>query len=77
MCQEFKENDKTDTQLSVYAATKKSKESIAHSYSSLWNIPITLLRFFTVYGSWGRPDMAYFKFTKSIIENKRIKWKNK
>ena len=73
----FKENDKTDTQLSVYAATKKSTESIAHSYSSLWNIPITLLRFFTVYGSWGRPDMAYFKFTKSIIENKRINIFNK
>jgi len=68
----FKETDKTDTQLSVYAATKKSTESIAHSYSSLWKIPITMLRFFTVYGPWGRPDMAYFKFTNSIIKNKKI-----
>ncbi|MDC6475461.1 NAD-dependent epimerase/dehydratase family protein, partial [bacterium] len=68
----FKETDKTDTQLSIYAATKKSTESIAHSYSSLWKIPITMLRFFTVYGPWGRPDMAYFKFTKAIIKNKKI-----
>jgi UDP-glucuronate 4-epimerase len=68
----FKETDKTDNQLSIYAATKKSTESIAHSYSSLWKIPITMLRFFTVYGPWGRPDMAYFKFTKAIIENKKI-----
>ena len=68
----FKETDKTDTQLSIYAATKKSTESIAHSYSSLWKIPITMLRFFTVYGPWGRPDMAYFKFTKAINKNKKI-----
>jgi UDP-glucuronate 4-epimerase len=68
----FKEIDKTDTQLSIYAATKKSTESIAHSYSSLWKIPITMLRFFTVYGPWGRPDMAYFKFTNAIIKNKKI-----
>ena len=68
----FKETDKTDSQLSIYAATKKSTESIAHSYSSLWKIPITMLRFFTVYGPWGRPDMAYFKFTKAIIGNKKI-----
>jgi len=68
----FKETDKTDNQLSIYAATKKSTESIAHSYSSLWKIPITILRFFTVYGPWGRPDMAYFKFTKAIIGNKKI-----
>ena len=72
-----KEIDKTDNQLSLYAATKKSSECIAHSYSSLWNIPTTLLRFFTVYGPWGRPDMAYFKFTKSIIENKKIDVYNK
>tara|TARA_B100000925_G_scaffold291868_1_gene282052 strand:- start:2805 stop:3803 length:999 start_codon:yes stop_codon:yes gene_type:complete len=72
-----KEIDKTDNQLSIYAATKKSSECIAHSYSSLWNIPTTLLRFFTVYGPWGRPDMAYFKFTKSIIENKKIDVYNK
>jgi len=68
----FKETDKTDTQLSIYAATKKSTESLAHSYSSLWKIPITMLRFFTVYGPWGRPDMALFKFTKNIIKNKKI-----
>jgi UDP-glucuronate 4-epimerase len=60
----FKETDKTETQLSIYAATKKSTESIAHSYSHIWKIPITMLRFFTVYGPWGRPDMALFKFTK-------------
>ena len=68
----FKEIDKTETQLSVYAATKKSTESIAHSYSNIWKIPITMLRFFTVYGPWGRPDMALFKFTKGIINKKKI-----
>ena len=68
----FKEVDKTETQLSIYAATKKSTESIAHSCSSLWKVPITMLRFFTVYGPWGRPDMAYFKFTKKIINKKKI-----
>jgi UDP-glucuronate 4-epimerase len=68
----FKEIDKTETQLSVYASTKKANESMAHSYSNIWNIPITMLRFFTVYGPWGRPDMALFKFTKGIIENKKI-----
>ena len=68
----FKENDKTETQLSIYAATKKSTESIAHSYSHIWKIPITMLRFFTVYGPWGRPDMALFKFTKGIINKKKI-----
>ena len=68
----FKEIDKTDHQVSFYAATKKSTESLAHSYSSLWRIPITMLRFFTVYGPWGRPDMAYFKFTDNIIKNKII-----
>ena len=68
----FKEIDKTETQLSVYAATKKANESMAHSYSNIWNIPITMLRFFTVYGPWGRPDMALFKFTKGVLENKKI-----
>ena len=68
----FKETDKTETQLSIYAATKKSNESMAHSYSNIWKIPITMLRFFTVYGPWGRPDMALFKFTKGILENKKI-----
>ena len=68
----FKEIDKTETQLSIYAATKKSTESIAHSYSNIWNIPITMMRLFTVYGPWGRPDMALFKFTKGIINKKKI-----
>ena len=68
----FKEIDKTETQLSIYAATKKANESMAHAYSNLWKIPITMLRFFTVYGPWGRPDMALFKFTKGILENKKI-----
>ena len=68
----FKEIDKTETQLSIYASTKKSNESMAHSYSNIWGVPITMLRFFTVYGPWGRPDMALFKFTKGIINNKKI-----
>ena len=68
----FAEIDKTETQLSIYAATKKSTESIAHSYSNIWKTPITMLRFFTVYGPWGRPDMALFKFTKGIINKKKI-----
>ncbi len=73
----FQEIDKTDHQVSFYAATKKSTESLAHSYSSLWKLPTTLLRFFTVYGPWGRPDMAYFKFTKKILEGKKIDIYNK
>ena len=68
----FKEIDKTESQLSIYAATKKSTESIAHAYSHLWKIPITMLRFFTVYGPLGRPDMAYFNFTKKIIKKEPI-----
>ena len=68
----YRETDKTQTQLSVYAATKKSTESIAHSYSNIWKLPITMLRFFTVYGPWGRPDMALFKFTKAIIKGEAI-----
>ena len=68
----YKETDKADHQISFYAATKKSIESLAHSYSALWKLPITMLRFFTVYGPWGRPDMAYFKFTKNILEGKKI-----
>ena len=73
----FTEIDKTETQLSIYAATKKSTESIAHSYSSLWKLPISILRFFTVYGPYGRPDMAYFKFTKRILSGKKIDIYNK
>ncbi len=73
----FKEIDKTDHQVSFYAATKKSTESLAHSYSSLWKLPITMLRFFTVYGPYGRPDMAYFKFTKKILKGQKINIYNK
>ena len=73
----FKEIDKTETQLSIYAATKKSTESIAHSYSNIWKMPITMLRFFTVYGPWGRPDMAMFLFTDAILNNRPIKVFNK
>ena len=73
----FLEIDKTDHQVSFYAATKKSAESLAHSYSSLWKLPITMLRFFTVYGPYGRPDMAYFKFTKNILSGKKIDIYNK
>ena len=73
----FREIDKTETQLSIYSATKKSTESMAHSYSSIWKLPITMLRLFTVYGPWGRPDMALFKFTKGIINKKKIDIYNK
>ena len=68
----FVETEKTDTQLTIYAATKKANENMAHSYSYLWQIPTTMFRFFTVYGPWGRPDMALFKFVSSIINNKPI-----
>ncbi len=68
----FRETDKSDRQVSFYASTKKSAEIIAHSYSHLFNIPITVFRFFTVYGPWGRPDMAPFIFTKAIFNNKPI-----
>jgi UDP-glucuronate 4-epimerase len=73
----FQEIDKADLPISFYAATKKSSENLAHSYSSLWGLPVTLLRFFTVYGPWGRPDMAYFKFTKKILNRKKIDIYNK
>ena len=68
----YVEKIKTDHQLSFYAASKKSCEIIAHSYSHIHKIPITAFRFFTVYGPWGRPDMALFKFTKAILENQSI-----
>ncbi len=68
----YKETDKADHQLSFYAATKKSTENMAHSYSHLFNLPITVFRFFTVYGPWGRPDMAPFKFTKAIFDGNQI-----
>ena len=69
----FKENDEVNHPVSLYAATKKSNELIAHSYSHLYQIPTTGLRLFTVYGPWGRPDMAPMIFTKSIIEKKPLK----
>lgn len=69
----FSIHDNVDHPLSLYAATKKSNELMAHSYSNLYNIPTTGLRFFTVYGPWGRPDMALFKFTKSILAGETIK----
>ena len=68
----FSENDAVDHPVSLYAATKRSNELMAHTYSHLYNLPTTGLRFFTVYGPWGRPDMALFIFTKSIIEGKSI-----
>lgn len=66
------ENVRTDHQMSFYSASKKSAENMAHSYSHLFNIPITVFRFFTVYGPWGRPDMALFKFTKAIMNSEPI-----
>lgn len=68
----FSVHDNVDHPVSLYAATKKSNELMAHTYSHLFNIPTTGLRFFTVYGPWGRPDMAYFSFTKAIMEGKTI-----
>lgn len=69
----FSVNDVADTPISLYAATKKSNELMAYAYSNLYDIPVTGLRFFTVYGPLGRPDMAYFSFTKNINEGKKIK----
>ena len=68
----FSEHDSANHPLSIYAASKKSNELMAHSYSHLFKLPTTGLRFFTVYGPWGRPDMALFKFTKSILSEKPI-----
>ena len=68
----FAETQKADTQLTIYAATKKANESMAHSYAHLWDLPVTMFRFFTVYGPWGRPDMALFKFTGAILEDRPI-----
>lgn len=69
----FSTNHNVDHPVSLYAATKKTNELMAHTYSHLYRIPTTGLRFFTVYGPWGRPDMAYFSFTKDIIEGNPIK----
>ena len=68
----FSEGDRTDSPASLYAATKKADELISHCYSTLYDIPMTGLRFFTVYGPWGRPDMAVWMFTKAIIEDRPI-----
>jgi UDP-glucuronate 4-epimerase len=68
----FSVHDNVDHPVSLYAATKKANELMAHSYASLYKIPCTGLRFFTVYGPWGRPDMAYFLFTKAIFEGRTI-----
>lgn len=69
----YSENDKTDSPVSLYAATKKSNELMAYSYSRLFGIPATGVRFFTVYGPWGRPDMAPFLFLRSVLEGKPIR----
>lgn len=69
----FVETDKASFPLTIYAATKQASELIAHSHSHLYNIPTTVLRFFTVYGPWGRPDMAFFLFTKAMFEGRPIK----
>lgn len=72
----YSEHHNVDHPISLYAATKKANELLAHSYSHLYGIPVTGLRFFTVYGPWGRPDMAYFSFTKAISEEKEIELYN-
>ena len=73
----YKESSQVGHPVSLYAATKRSNELIAHTYSNLYSLPCTGLRFFTVYGPWGRPDMAYFSFTKAILKNEPIKVFNK
>jgi len=68
----FAETDKCDTPLTIYAATKKANEAMGHSWAHIHHLPVTMFRFFTVYGPWGRPDMALFKFTKGILEGTPI-----
>ncbi|SMC61587.1 SDR family NAD(P)-dependent oxidoreductase [Primorskyibacter flagellatus] len=68
----FRETDKADTPMTIYAATKKATEAMGHSYAHLWNLPTTMFRFFTVYGPWGRPDMAYFKFANAMLKGDPI-----
>ena len=68
----FTETERTDTQLTIYAATKKATESMGHSYAHLWNLPVTMFRFFTVYGTWGRPDLALYKFVDAILDDRPI-----
>jgi Nucleoside-diphosphate-sugar epimerases len=68
----FTETEKADTQLTIYAATKKANESMAHAYAHLWNLPTTMFRFFTVYGPWGRPDLALYKFVDAMLDGRPI-----
>ena len=68
----FVETEKADTQLTIYAATKKANESMGHAYAHLWHLPTTMFRFFTVYGPWGRPDLALYKFVEAILDNRPI-----
>lgn len=68
----FTEVEKTESQLTIYAATKKANENMGHSYAHLWNLPTTMFRFFTVYGPWGRPDLALFKFVDAILDGRPI-----
>lgn len=69
----YRETDKADSQMSFYAASKKSTEAMAHSYAHLFGLPVTMFRFFTVYGPWGRPDMAPYLFTHAILQGEPIK----
>ena len=73
----FSESDHVNHPVSLYAATKRSNELMAHAYAHLYDLQVSGLRFFTVYGPWGRPDMAYFKFTKQILNKKKINIYNK
>ena len=68
----FTETDKADMQLTIYAATKKATESMGHAYAHLWDLPTTMFRFFTVYGTWGRPDLALYKFVDAILDGRPI-----
>ena len=68
----FTEVEKADTPLTIYAATKKATEAMGHSYAHLWNLPTTMFRFFTVYGTWGRPDLALYKFVDAILDGRPI-----
>ncbi|WP_282152053.1 GDP-mannose 4,6-dehydratase [Ruegeria atlantica] len=68
----FTEVEKADTPLTIYSATKKANEAMGHSYAHLWNLPTTMFRFFTVYGTWGRPDLALYKFVDAILDDRPI-----
>jgi UDP-glucuronate 4-epimerase len=68
----FTETEKADTQLTIYAATKKANESMSHAYAHIYDLPITMFRFFTVYGTWGRPDLALYKFVDAILDGRKI-----